>query len=229
VGVGGGGADAMTRLRSLVPVVPVVLALQVEPPPEPAPPAPERPSAAAAPAPDRPRSVPLGRPNAGRLRHGVPFPAVGPAHLTWDPVLDRIPNRDRRRWATDRTVNRTLRVLAEFRAANPGAPPVLVGDLSRPAGGVFDRRFGGLGHASHQNGLDVDVYYPRRDRRLRAPWKPEQVDRALAADLRDGFRAAGARFVFVGPRLALDDDGPGRTVVQELVHHDDHLHVRFDP
>jgi len=209
-------------VRSLAPVVPVVLALHA-PAPEPAP------APAPAAAVERAPSRAVGRPNAGRLVRGVPFPAVGAAHRTWEPELERSPNRDWRRWATDRTVSRTLRVLAGFAAANPGAPPVLVGDLSRPRGGVFDRRFGGLGHASHQNGLDVDVYYPRRDRRLRAPWKPEQVDRALAADLRDGFRAAGARFVFVGPRLALDDDGPGRTVVQELVHHDDHLHVRFDP
>ena len=67
-------------------------------------------------------------PAAGRLRHGVPFPAVGPGHLTWDTVVDRAPNRPWRRWATDRTVNRTLRVLAAHRAARPDAPPVLVGD-----------------------------------------------------------------------------------------------------
>ena len=56
-----------------------------------------------------------------------------------------------------------LRVLDEYAAANPEAPRVGIGDLSRPNGGVFDERFGGRGHASHQNGLDVDVYYPRLD------------------------------------------------------------------
>ena len=50
-----------------------------------------------------------------------------------------------------------------FRAANPGAPRVGVADLSRPKGGVFDRRYGGDGHASHQNGLDIDILYPRKD------------------------------------------------------------------
>ncbi len=101
---------------------------------------------------------------------------------------------------------------------------MLVGDLSRPQGGVFDRRYGGLGHASHQNGLDVDVYYPRRDGLPLAPVRPGQVDRRLAQDLVDRFVAAGAEKVFVGPRLGLR--GP-RRVVQRLVHHNDHLHVRI--
>ena len=44
-----------------------------------------------------------------------------------------------------------------------------VGDLSRRHGGDFGPRFGYIGHASHQNGLDVDVYYPRADGRELAP------------------------------------------------------------
>ena len=44
-------------------------------------------------------------------------------------------------------------------------------------------RFGGLGHVSHQNGLDADVYYPRMDGLERRPYRPSQVDRALAQDL----------------------------------------------
>ena len=172
------------------------------------------------------RSVPLGTATNGRLRDGVPFPPVGTAFFTWDPVLDRSPNRVWRRYGTDRTVARVLRVLDAFRAANPGAPRVGVGDLSRPRGGVFDQRYGGLGHASHQNGLDVDVYYPRRDRLELAAFRPSQVDRALAQDLVDRFARAGAVYVFVGPRLGLRRI---RRSVQPLVHHDDHLHVRFRP
>jgi hypothetical protein len=76
------------------------------------------------------------------------------------------------------------------------------------------RRFGGLGHASHQNGLDADVYYPRRDRRERAP---RRVDR---------FVAAGAQIVFVGPSTGIH--GPAG-VVQVLVCPDDHPHVRLPP
>ncbi len=60
-----------------------------------------------------------------------------------------------------------LGVLAEHRLAHPESPPILVGDLSLPTGGSFGAEYGGLGHASHQNGLDVDIYYPRKDRKLR--------------------------------------------------------------
>jgi murein endopeptidase len=101
---------------------------------------------------------------------------------------------------------------------------VLVGDLSRPFGGVFDGRYGGLGHASHQNGLDVDILYPRRDRVLVAPGRVADVDRALAQDLVNRFVAAGARFAFVGTRVGLR--GPAG-VVQVIAHHNDHVHVRI--
>ena len=53
-------------------------------------------------------------------------------------------------------------------------------------------------HVSHQNGLDVDVYYPRLDRRLSAPIGSSQVDHRLAQALLDRFLAAGAHMVFVG-------------------------------
>jgi len=208
-----------------------------EPAPSPAalaprPPAPSAPATAPSPTPTPlptitwRRSRALGVHTAGRLRRGVRLPPVGEHHVTWDPVLRRSPNRAWRRWGTDRLVRTLLAVLAGYRAAHPGAPRVAVGDLSRPQGGEFGRRFGGLGHVSHQNGLDVDVYYPRRDGLPRRPARPGQVDRRLAQALVDGFVAAGAEYVFVGPRLRLR--GPAR-VVQPLVHHDDHLHVRLPP
>jgi murein endopeptidase len=168
----------------------------------------------------------LGRPDAGRLVAGVRLPAEGTFFFTWDPVYKRSPNRAWRRWGTDRLVRTTLRVLREFAAAHPNAPRIGVGDLSRPRGGDFGRRFGPIGHASHQNGLDVDVYYPRRDRQERSPRSPRQVDRRLAQDLVDRFVAAGAVRIFVGPNVGLT--GPPE-IVQELVNHDNHLHVRLGP
>jgi len=171
------------------------------------------------------RSRAVGLPfRGGRLIGGVQLPAEGPDWFTWDPVRKESPNRSWRRWGTDTLVRTTLDVLAEYRAAHPDAPRVGIGDLSRPRGGTFDARFGGLGHASHQNGLDVDIYYPRRDGLERRAYSPRQVDRALAQDLVDRFVGAGARYIFVGPRVGLTGK---RKVVSKLAHHDDHLHIRI--
>lgn len=170
------------------------------------------------------RSRALGHPWRGRLARGVQLPVEGPQFFTWDPARDAVPNRSWRRWGADRLLRTIDLVLLRFRAANPDAPRVGIGDLSRRRGGIFDERFGGLGHASHQNGRDVDVYYPRRDRLETAARRPRQVDRELAQQLVDLFVAAGAEKVFVGPRLDLR--GPPGVVVA-LRHHDDHLHARI--
>jgi murein endopeptidase len=200
------------------------------PPPDPTPPTTVPPEPAPAPAPTlvpARRSRALGLPWHGRLRHGVQLPEAGPGWLTWDPVFERVPNRSWRRWGTQALLAVVERVLGDYQAAHPDLPPVLVGDLSRPRGGIFDRRFGGLGHASHQNGRDADIYYPRRDRALLAAFRPRQIDRKLAQELVNRFVAAGAQFLFVGPHTRLR--GP-RRIVQVIAHHDDHLHVRiFDP
>ncbi|MEX1141387.1 MAG: penicillin-insensitive murein endopeptidase [Thermoleophilaceae bacterium] len=168
----------------------------------------------------------LGEPFAGRLLHGVRLPYAGRDFVTWDPIHRTTPNRHWRRWGTRRLLRVILRVAREHRAANPDAPRLTIGDLSRPRGGDFGPRFGGLGHASHQNGLDVDIYYPRLDRREIAPRRVDRIDLALAQDLVTRFVRAGARYVFVGPATPLT--GPPRRV-QTLVHHDDHMHVRLLP
>jgi mRNA-degrading endonuclease toxin of MazEF toxin-antitoxin module len=166
----------------------------------------------------------LGQPWDGRLVHGVQLPAQGRTFFTWDPALRRKPNRPWRRWGNERLVRIVLRVLSAYAAAHPHAARVGVGDLSRPQGGNFGPQFGGLGHVSHQNGLDVDVYYPRKDRRELAPTTVAQVDQRLAQGLVNGFVAAGATNVFVGPHLHLH--GP-RPIVEPLPNHDNHLHVRI--
>ena len=155
---------------------------------------------------------------------GVRLPCQGEHFFTWDPIRRSSPNRSWRRRGTDRLVRLILVIADRYAADHPRAPRLAVGDLSRPRGGDFGPRFGRVGHLSHQNGLDVDVYYPRRDRRERAPREPRQVDRRLAQDLVDRFVAAGAERVFVGPRVGLEGP-PG--VVQMLARHDDHMHVRL--
>lgn len=169
-------------------------------------------------------STAVGVHTAGRLEHGVKLPAEGREFFTWDPVLRRSPNRAWRRWGTDRLVRVVLGVARDYRGAHPGEARMAVGDLSRPHGGDFGPQFGYIGHASHQNGLDVDVYYPRADGRELAPRDATEIDRALSQELVDRFFEAGAEVIFVGPNTGLS--GPADRV-QALVHHDNHLHVRL--
>jgi murein endopeptidase len=173
------------------------------------------------------QSTAVGVPESGRLVRGVRLPAEGRAYFTWDPVLKRRPDRDWRRWGTDELVRTTLEVVREFRRRHPGAPRVGIGDLSLPRGGYFGPEVsGGIGHATHQNGLDVDVYYPRRDRRERPAESVDEVDARLAQELVDLYVEAGATTIYVGPNLPLT--GPAG-VVTPLVNHDNHLHARIAP
>ena len=119
-----------------------------------------------------------------------------------------------------------LTVAREYRAAHRRARPLLIGDISRPHGGNFGRQFGYVWHASHQNGLDADVYFPRRDRWRRAASTAADIDRRLSQDLVNRFVRAGATDLFVGPNTGLAGP-PGR--VQVLANHDNHLHLRLGP
>jgi murein endopeptidase len=161
----------------------------------------------------------LESPAGGALVRGVRLPPGGSTFFTWDPLLHRRPDRAWRRWGTDDLVRTVLHVASRYAAEHPHAPRLGVGDLSRPRGGWFGPR-----HVSHQNGLDVDVYYPRLDRRERAPKTVDQIDLPLAQSLVDLFVQAGATRVFVGPSTGLR--GPP-AVVQVLDGHDNHLHVRI--
>jgi len=162
----------------------------------------------------------VGLPYGGRLLNGTQLPTRGPNWVTWDPVTNRVPDEPSRLYGNEHTIRTILSVTAEYREANPRAPRVVIGDISRVGGGPLDE------HVSHQNGLDVDVYYPRRDRKLREPVEPFQIDRGLAQDLLYRFVAAGAQMVFVGFSTGLH--GPSGVVIP-YPNHENHMHVRFPP
>jgi murein endopeptidase len=168
----------------------------------------------------------VGSPSAGRLIRGVQLPARGPGYVTWDANLHRSPNRAWRRWGTDRLLRKLLTVARAYHRAHPGARPLLVGDLSRPHGGDFGRQYGYVWHASHQNGLDVDIYYPRTDAAPRQVRTAADMNTRLSQDIVNRFARAGAVKLFVGPNTGLTGP-PG--VLGVLPDHDDHVHVRIGP
>jgi murein endopeptidase len=159
----------------------------------------------------------LGTPSNGALVHGLQFPATGRDHFAWNFREQRIGGSDRTRWGHCRVVRAVLRALAEYRARNPQAARVAVGDLSLRHGGEID------GHATHENGRQVDIYFPRRDRTLREPHTVAQVDLRLTRELVRAILRAGADRVLIGPDIHIRT--PAR--VSRWPHHDDHLHAMF--
>jgi Penicillin-insensitive murein endopeptidase len=155
---------------------------------------------------------------AGRLIDGTQLPQEGPNWVTWNPATDSSPNLPGRLYGNEHTIRAILSVLSGYRAAHPDAPRVVVGDISFRRGGRMDE------HVSHQNGLDVDIYYPRLDRRATVPTSPGDVDRGLAQDLLDRFIAEGAKVVFVGYSTGLRGESG---VVVPYPNHENHMHVRF--
>ncbi|MFT4570648.1 MAG: penicillin-insensitive murein endopeptidase [Hyphomicrobiaceae bacterium] len=109
-------------------------------------------SAASTPAPLPPE--PLGFYSAGCLAGAVALPADGP---TWQAMR---PSRNRH-WGLPTLID-FIETLSRDAAAKDGWPGLLVGDLSQPRGGPMNG-----GHASHQVGLDADLWLtPMPDRKL---------------------------------------------------------------
>jgi len=166
------------------------------------------------------RATSAGLPFSGRLTDGTQLPVEGPDWVTWNPVTDSVPNLRHRLYGNEHTIRAILSVIGAYRTAHEDAPRVVVGDISFRDGGRMEE------HVSHQNGLDVDVYYPRLDRHLSAPIATSQIDRELAQDLLDRFVAAGAQTVFVGYSTGLRGSSG---VVVPYPNHENHMHVRFPP
>ncbi len=166
-------------------------------------------------------STSVGLPFDGHLVDGTQLPIEGANWVTWNPNTNSVPNEPERLYGNARTIRTVIAVIGAYRAANPDAPRVVIGDISRKGGGPFTDQ-----HASHQNGLDIDIYYPRTDGELHEPTSPDEIDHRLAQDLLDRFVAAGAQMIFVGYSTGLT--GPSGVVIP-YPNHDNHMHVRFPP
>lgn len=92
----------------------------------------------------------IGAPAKGCLAGAAPLPQTGP---TWQAMrLSR-----NRGWGHPVMID-FIMDLSRVAASQPGWPGLYVGDLSQPRGGPAS------GHASHQIGLDADIWYLRPER-----------------------------------------------------------------
>jgi penicillin-insensitive murein DD-endopeptidase len=173
----------------------------------------------------------------GCLAGGKPLPINGPA---WQ-VMRIARNRN---WGHPALITFIER-FAEDAKQKDGWPGLLIGDLSMPRGGPMP-----FGHASHQIGLDVDIWYkPEPDHELTAReredvkmesflsdpahinpevWKPEYEKL-----LRRAVSYPEVARIFVNPAIKkwLCDNAKGdRSFLHKItpiMGHDDHFHVRL--
>ena len=215
---GGGGPAVASAAPAVVQAAPAKSA----PAPQPAERAPgSPPQRAARPAVEWRDSHALGTANDGSLVDGVRLPREGPGFYTYNPATQLPPGGSERTWGTATLVRQIIGLGAWWERAHPGAPRLGIGDLSLEHGGPFTGP--GVGHASHENGLDVDIRLVRRDG-SEAAVAASTYDQELTQKVVDFLVAHGANLVLKGPGLNLY--GPPGVVVT-WPNHDDHLHARF--
>ncbi|MBA3518044.1 MAG: penicillin-insensitive murein endopeptidase [Rhizobiales bacterium] len=181
---------------------------------------------------------PIGFYSQGCMAGAVQLPPDGPH---WQAMrLSR-----NRHWGLPTLVD-YLEKLAREAAAEDGWPGLLVGDMSQPRGGPML-----TGHASHQTGLDVDLWLmPMPDRRLSAREReetgapaivepgPNEVFPASWTDaharlIRRASLDPRAERIFVAPGIkkklceTAGDDRDWLRKVRPYYGHHDHLHVRL--
>ncbi len=124
-------------------------------------------------------------------------------------------------WATAGAIGQLEKGVADFAAAGRGAVPL--GDAGFEHGGTIP------GHASHDVGLDVDIWPIRTDSAQctagRITWQSATYDRAATRQLVQAIRAAAPGHVrviwFNDPVLI------GEGLTASLSNHDNHLHIRY--
>ncbi len=190
------------------------------------------------------RTLPSAEPPAsfGFYSHGCFAGGVGLAENGphWQVMR---PSRNRR-WGHPEMIKFLEELSGE--AARDGWPGLLIGDISQPRGGPMV-----TGHASHQVGLDVDIWFePMPERRLSdreretvgaqsllKPGTRELDERkwtpAYAAVLKDAASHSEVERIFVHPAVKkkLCDTVSGNRAwlskIRPYWGHDDHFHVRI--
>lgn len=183
----------------------------------------------------------IGSPANGRLRNATALPAEGAGYI-------KLFRSRHRQWGTSELVRLVESVAARMSEESPGCDRFQVGDLSARQGGRITR------HSSHQNGVDADIAFLRRDCREQEPEDSRGFDESFVEngevtanfDLDRNFRAlqllvgsGRVTRIFVNPviKRALCEFAKREGMLEENVEvlrrlrpwagHDEHLHVRI--
>lgn len=188
---------------------------------------------------DERRARSVGRPNKGRLEHGVPLPMSGLGYTRFD--------RDSH-FGTDETIAVIEYAAARVAYAFPGTAPMLVGAISKEDGGAITH------HHSHRTGRDVDIAFFEKGNTTRRffnndltvegidmvkSWylletlmltgRVEYIfaDRSLHAALSAQAEASGWGPDELDSFFLLDGESGYRGIIRHAGGHLDHFHVRF--
>lgn len=176
----------------------------------------------------------LGSPAAGCIVGAEGLPLSGDGYQVLRPHRNRF-------WGHPRTIA-MIEELGRFAAAQ-GIAPLLVGDMSQPRGGPM-----AFGHGSHQNGLDVDIWFRLPGRTLSGEEleQPEPVSMVRGtrvnpdtwgdAQYRLLHQAASSpevERIFVNPPIKAEacrragEDRAWLAKLRPWWGHDEHFHVRL--
>lgn len=166
--------------------------------------------------------------HAGIASDGIAGPITW-RNLAWHydyPVFTNLCDQDpdgngTANWATAAAIGQLEKAAADFAATGQGKVPL--GDAGFEHGGAIP------GHASHNVGLDIDIWPIRTDDAQctagRITWQSATYDRAATRQLIQAVRAAAPGHVkviwFNDPTLIAEG------LTQALSGHDNHLHIRY--
>ena len=180
----------------------------------------------------------VGQVTSGALESGCRIAASGPGYQS----------TNKNGYGTDETIALLQWAAAQMAQQFPGSPPLVIGAIAKESGGLYPP------HKSHQSGRDVDIGYPRSDRKLQKQFVPTDsgtIDNERLWALLEAWLATGKLgFVFMDYDLqaALYQDlldvgysepqldpifqypaGPtvARGLIRHATGHADHFHVRF--
>jgi murein endopeptidase len=182
----------------------------------------------------------VGAPNRGHLLAGIPMPE-GPH---W-----RLREHRPRAFGSTTTIAALLEAMRAYGAADPDAPPLRIGEISRRAGGRI------APHVSHRSGRDVDIGYvmkvnPSENERFWRTADAKNVDAPRTWAFLQALIATGeVQQIFISAKLqpilareaaktlsreevalifsAMNPDPNVHTIVKHESGHRDHMHVRF--
>jgi murein endopeptidase len=183
----------------------------------------------------------VGAPNRGHLLAGIPMPE-GPH---W-----RLREHRPRAFGSTTTIAALLEAMRAYGAADPDAPPLRVGEISRRGGGRI------APHVSHRSGRDVDIGYvmkvnPSENERFWRTADAKNVDAPRTWAFLQALIATGeVQQIFISAKLqpilareaaktlsrdevalifsAMNPDPNVHTIVKHESGHRDHMHVRFE-